>query len=85
MSWEVEFTPRALRDTRRMDSAVMQRIAAAITRVSREESSDSQRLRGPGRRWRLRVGDWRVIFRYERRRRKMVILRIGHRREIYRG
>ena len=85
MSWEVEFTPRAARDARRAGSAVMRRVAPAIDRVAREESADSQRLRGPGRRWRLRVGDWRVIFRYDRQRRKIAILRIGHRREIYRG
>ena len=77
--------PRASRDARRVDSASMRRIAAAIDRAAREETSDLQRMRGAGRRWRLRVGDWRVILRYDRRERKMVILRIGHRREIYRG
>lgn len=31
--------------------------------------------------WKLRVGDWRVIYRIEGK--TLTILRIGHRREIY--
>ena len=31
--------------------------------------------------WKLRVGDWRVIYKVEGK--SVVILRIGHRREIY--
>jgi mRNA interferase RelE/StbE len=31
--------------------------------------------------WKLRVGDWRVIYKIEAR--TVTILRIGHRREVY--
>ena len=31
--------------------------------------------------WKLRVGDWRVIYKVEEQ--KVLILRIGHRREMY--
>jgi mRNA interferase RelE/StbE len=33
--------------------------------------------------WRYRVSDWRIIARLERQRLVVLVLRVGHRREIY--
>jgi mRNA interferase RelE/StbE len=34
---------------------------------------------------RVRIGDWRVVYRIEEVRLLVLVLQIGHRREIYRG
>ncbi len=36
-------------------------------------------------RYRLRVGDYRVIYRFDSVRNEIYLIAIGHRREIYRG
>ncbi len=35
--------------------------------------------------WRIRVGDYRVIYAIDDDARQVTILRIGHRRDVYRG
>jgi mRNA interferase RelE/StbE len=35
--------------------------------------------------YRLRVGEWRVVYRVMPQRRTVLVIRIGHRSEVYRG
>ena len=57
------FTPRALRDMRRLDRPVQRRIVQALDRlVDDPPVGDVVRLTGSDDEWRLRVGDWRVRF-----------------------
>lgn len=65
MSWAVEMTAPARRDLRRLDRQTAARISAAIIRLAESEQGDVKRLTGLGPFWRLRVGDWRVLFVYE--------------------
>jgi mRNA interferase RelE/StbE len=61
------------------------RIARALdglTTVPRR--GDIKKLRGAERDYRLRVGDWRVIFRPDDERRVVVILAVPHRSDAYR-
>jgi len=41
-------------------------------------------LRGAERILRLRVGDYRILFQVEDKARAVLIVKIGHRREVYR-
>jgi mRNA interferase RelE/StbE len=43
-----------------------------------------QKLRGAENQWRLRVGDYRVVYEIDDRQRTIDIVRIRHRREVYR-
>jgi len=43
-------------------------------------------LKGEGRGlWRLRVGDWRILYQIREQELIVLVVDIGHRREIYRG
>ena len=57
------------------------RIAEAVERFGRDRSGDFKKLQGGSNEWRLRVGDWRVI--YEEQAGQTVILRILNRRDAY--
>jgi mRNA interferase RelE/StbE len=35
--------------------------------------------------FRLRVGDYRIIYRFDRRKNELYVAAVGHRREVYRG
>jgi mRNA-degrading endonuclease RelE of RelBE toxin-antitoxin system len=65
VSWTVVLTGRARRDLRRLDHPVAVRIGEALERLAATGQGDVQRLRGTPDEWRLRVGDWRVRFRYD--------------------
>ena len=89
MAWRVEFDDGAKRDLEKLDKP----IALRITRFLRERvgqlddpRSIGDALKGSrlGDFWRYRVGDYRIICDLENQRLLVLVLRVGHRREIYR-
>ena len=81
MRYTVEFRPRALRDLKRLAPGIARRIEQKIQLLANDMSGDVKRLVNfmPG--YRLRVGDWRVLFQPEGSR--LVVYRIVHRSEAY--
>ena len=85
----VEFDPAELKDLRKLDRAMQQRLVGFLrTRVatledpcSLGEALDGARL---GRCWKYRVGDRRIICDIQDERIVVRMLRIGDRRQIYR-
>ncbi|MCZ7636902.1 MAG: type II toxin-antitoxin system RelE/ParE family toxin [Verrucomicrobia bacterium] len=60
------------------------RIEAHIRDLGRRlERFPHQRLRGRSE-YRLRVGDYRVIYRFDVERNELLLITLGHRREVYR-
>ena len=89
MAFRVEFDPAALKDLRKLDRAVQQRLVGFLrTRVATLEDPRSlgEALAGArlGSYWKYRVGDWRIICDMQDERIVVRVLRIGNRREIYR-
>ena len=89
MAFRVEFDPAALKDLRKLDRAVQQRLVGFLrTRVATLEDPRSlgEALAGArlGSYWKYRVGDWRIICDIQDERIVVRVLRIGNRREIYR-
>ena len=84
MNWEIVYTNRAHRDVDRLDTAVARRVLQALERLANGEPLDVRKLRGASGDSRIRVGDWRVIFDYDRRGRILNIKRIVHRSQAYR-
>jgi mRNA interferase RelE/StbE len=85
---EVELSPgaeRVLRKLEKSDRAAAQRVIAALEGLQAEPRTRSATaLVGPSGALRLRVGDWRVVYRVEDERLLVLVLQVGHRREIYR-
>ena len=84
MSWTVVLTASAQRDLRRLDRPVATRILDALTQLAETGQGAVTRLQGVSDEWRLRVGDWRIRFRYDYPARTLEILRILPRGEAYR-
>lgn len=49
-------------DLRRLDPPIRHRIIAAVRLLAESDQGDCLPLRGSADLWRLRVGDWRVLF-----------------------
>ena len=68
----------------RLSSALRARIESKIDEVgSRLSSFPHERLKGSDR-YRLRVGDYRLIYSFDIQQNTIHLLALGHRREIYR-
>jgi mRNA interferase RelE/StbE len=88
MAWTVEFDERARKDLRRLDTIVQKSILRYL-RQRVAAASDPRRLGKPlhgefAGLWRYRVGDWRLVCRIEDKKLVVLVLTVGHRREVYR-
>ncbi len=85
MRYTVEFAISAAREFRALDRQLQRRISAKLSQLAEDPfPAGVQKFQGEEDHWRIRVGDYRVIYRVEKRRVVIVIVRIGHRREVYR-
>jgi mRNA interferase RelE/StbE len=89
LAWRIEFDPRALDELKRLDQAVQVRIIKTIReRIAPLENPRvlGQALRGEelGRYWKYRIGDYRLICDIQDETVLILVLRVGHRKEVYR-
>ena len=88
MAWKVELSVEADRQLDKLDPQVARRILKFLNQRVRtldNPRSIGEALRGSklGEFWKYRVGDHRLICSIEDRRVLILVLRIGHRREVY--
>jgi len=81
MLYDLEIRPPALRDLRKLSKEVARRVLAKIESLRDDLRGDVKRLKGADPGYRLRVGDYRVLFDLQGR--KIVLRRVRHRREAY--
>lgn len=87
MAWKVEISPTAQKQLGQLDKPVGRRVLKFLH--ERVERLDDPRQIGELLQgtlsgfWRYRVGDYRIICTLEHERLVVLVLRIGHRREIY--
>jgi len=82
--YAVEFLPSAAKALAKLDRAVQLRVARQIERLAVDPRGDAAKLRGADAIWRARVGDYRILYELEDDRLLVVVVRIGHRRDVYR-
>ena len=83
MNYTVGLKPRASKDLRRIQKQDASRIADALERLEDDLCGDVKRLTNFTPEYRLRVGQYRVLFEVENEN-EIVVYRIVHRREAYR-
>ena len=80
-SLHVEFKPRAVKDLEALDRATARRVLEKISGLENNLAGDVKRLTNFTPEYRLRVGDYRVLFELEGDR--VIIYRIKHRSRAY--
>jgi len=83
MNYTVALKPRAIKDLRRIQKQDASRIADSLERLTDNLFGDVKRLTNFTPEYRLRVGQYRVLFEVENEN-EIVVYRIVHRREAYR-
>ena len=86
MTYQVVLTPSAARQLRKFDPPGRRRLQAAIELLAIEPRPPAAtRLVGGGGEWRVRTGDYRIVYEIEEDRLLVLVLRVGHRRDVYGG
>ncbi|MEW6327828.1 MAG: type II toxin-antitoxin system RelE/ParE family toxin [Thermodesulfobacteriota bacterium] len=83
MKYRLVYANRAIKDIQRLEPAVKKRIGRVLLRYEENPLKYAVRLtESKLGTYRFRIGDYRVIFDLEDD--EIVVLRVGHRRDIYR-
>ena len=86
MTYRIEFAPAAVRQFRKLDPVGRRRIQAAVEILSTEpRPNGAKKLVGGHGEWRVRTGDYRIVYEIHERRLVVLVLVLGHRREVYRS
>lgn len=84
MSYRITLAPSAARQLRKFDPPVRRRIQAALELLATEPRPPAAiRLTGGSGEWRVRTGDYRIIYDIHDDELLVLVLRIGHRRDVY--
>ncbi|MFH0844670.1 MAG: type II toxin-antitoxin system RelE/ParE family toxin [Pseudomonadota bacterium] len=84
-SYKVEWKQSAARELRKLEKETISAVVKAVEALSEEPyPAGSRKLKGSVHSYRIRVGDYRVIYSMRESELTVEIIRVGHRRDIYR-
>ncbi|HUO17340.1 MAG TPA: type II toxin-antitoxin system RelE/ParE family toxin [Verrucomicrobiae bacterium] len=85
MRYSLEFTESAVKELRNLDRQTQRRVTEKITALCENPFPPGvKKLKAEVDHLRIRVGDYRVVYRIDGARIVVVTVRIGHRKHVYR-
>lgn len=85
MSYRIEFTPTAARALKKLPGSIQSRISPKVDSLSSAPRPHGvEKMAGHENRYRIRVGEYRIIYVIDDRSSLVTVAVIGHRREVYR-
>lgn len=83
--YAVSFRRSAEKDLRKLDPAMQRRVLRAVEELARKpRPSGCRKLQGGEEAYRIRLGDYRVIYTVDDGVKVVAVERVRHRREVYR-
>jgi mRNA interferase RelE/StbE len=84
-SCQIEWKASASKEVKRLDRSVVPRVVEAIGRLAENPFPQGcRKLKGSGDTYRIRVGDYRVVYEVVESRLIIEIVRVRHRKDAYR-
>lgn len=84
-SYRVELTRSAEKDLRRIDKSRVATIYAGLESLSDDPRPPGvKKLSGADRTYRIRIGDYRVVYEIEDEVLLVLVIRVAHRKDVYR-
>ena len=86
MVWTIEVSNTAVKQLKKLDRNIKIRIISFLKKIETTDNPRSQgkALKGKqGELWRYRMGDYRIICKIEDKKVSVLVLAIGHRKEVY--
>lgn len=86
MAYQIEFTPAARRQLAKLPTSVRQALGPVIQALADDpRPSQGKLLVNTRNLWRVKGGDYRVLYRIEEERLVVLVVKVAHRREAYRN
>jgi mRNA interferase RelE/StbE len=86
MPYRIVILPRARRELAKLPKPAAERIARSIDALTHQPLPPGvKKLAGDDELWRVRVGEYRVIYQIQDAVLLVTVVRIGHRRDVYKG
>ena len=84
MTYHVEVAAAAVRQLRKLDRSAQRRVQAAIELLAADpRPKGAKKLVGGHGEWRVRTGDYRIVYEIHDNVLLVLVIAVGHRREIY--
>ena len=84
MSYRIEVAPAAVRQLRKLDRVAQRRVQTAIELLASEpRPNGAKKLVGGDGEWRVRTGDYRIVYEIHDNVLLVLVVAVGHRRDIY--
>ena len=85
MAYRISIDPAALREMKKFTPKVRQLVADAISALADDPRPEGARkLSGSRSSYRIRVGEHRVLYRITDKELLILVVKVGHRRDVYR-
>lgn len=85
MSYSITYTPTAAKTLRKLDRTTARQIITAIESLKDDPLPHGAiQLKGGAGEFRIRTGNYRIIYEVDNGELIILVLKVGHRREIYR-
>ena len=85
MAYALQFKPAALREVEKLPRDIQKRIAVKIAGLRENPfPAGCKKLSGIPDAWRMRVGDYRVVYQVKRSILLVLVLTVGNQRDVYR-
>jgi len=83
-NYSVEVKPRARKELEALPDNLLARVVQKLDSLGHSpQPAGCKKLKGYKDQWRIRVGDWRVVYIIDDAAKLVSITRIAHRREVY--
>ena len=84
MTYQIRLAPAAVRQLRKLDPPGRRRVQAAIDLLAEDPRPPGARqLVGGAGEWRVRTGDFRIIYDIRNGELLVLVVEVGHRRDVY--
>ena len=81
---EVVFYENVLKYLKKLEKQTQIQILQTIRNFCLDPgSADLKKLKGRKNEWRIRSGDYRILFEWQNSKMRILVIKIGHRKEIY--
>lgn len=82
--YQIQLTPAAERQLRKLERAARDRVGAAIDLLAdTPRPAGAKKLVGGDGEWRVRTGDYRIVYEIHDSVLRVLVVRVAHRREVY--
>ena len=86
MKYTILFARSVQRELRRLPRAILSRVKIVLHSLQEDPfPSGCKKLKGCDKLFRLRMGNYRIVYEVAAKIRIVTIIRIGHRKEVYRA